>query len=327
MLRSKLNFSVGMMMIARDSSGTIERALSSVSEVCSQLLVVDTGSTDRTPAIAASMGAEVLFFRWVNDFAAARNFALQFMRTDWIVVLDSDEELDQDSFTRQYFLANNPYCGGIKVNLINYLEEEGEQVETTHKAVRLFRNQPGAKYEGSIHEQVSPSILDTGMEIIDSEIRIKHYGYSDHNEKKFERNKALLLAEIEKHPDDDWLKYHLAETEFAWGNIYEAEKLFVPIAGSRELDTEQQELTGIRLGQINLAKGDTARGREALSFISKDKDREGLRLFVLGAIAVTEGKYSEAEHIYYETEMMESAMVGKKQLMKNIGELKKITGG
>jgi hypothetical protein len=88
---------LSVLLIARDEEASLGRCLASVKEVAHQIIVVDTGSTDRTVEIAREHGAEVHAFEWCDDFAAARNAALEHARGDWVLVLDADEELPADS--------------------------------------------------------------------------------------------------------------------------------------------------------------------------------------------------------------------------------------
>src|SRR5262249_3259553 len=85
---------VRLSLIVKKDAPVVGRCLRSVSEVVSQMVVADTGSTDGTADIASKFGATVISVPWTNHFANARNAALEVMQTDWILVLDADEELD-----------------------------------------------------------------------------------------------------------------------------------------------------------------------------------------------------------------------------------------
>ncbi len=322
MTASVKKYSIGLLIIAKDAEGIIGRAIKSAKGFCSQIVVVDTGSADRTSSAATSLGAEIHYFKWVNDFSAARNYGLQFMVTDWVLSLDCDEVIDADSFLRQKFLLENDYCGGIKVNIRNELKEGGEIIETTHKAVRIFRNLQAIKYEGSIHEQVTPSILETGLSVVDSDFVIRHYGYSEKSSEKIARNRSMLLDELKKQQDDDWLKYHLAETEFASGNTGIAESLFATLKNSKSLDFPEQETVRIRLGQIYLNNNNCVKAKAVLDFKSVDDGREGFRLFILAAAEAASGNIAGAIELYSNPIVRQSAMVGKQLLEKCIDDLK-----
>ena len=78
-------------MIVKNEEKNIERALSWGKDIMYEQIVVDTGSTDRTVEIAKGMGAKVYHFEWIDDFAAAKNYAIEQAKGDWIAFLDADE--------------------------------------------------------------------------------------------------------------------------------------------------------------------------------------------------------------------------------------------
>lgn len=88
---------ISLCMIVKNEAGNLSRCLTSVRGVADELIIVDTGSTDDTVAVARSFGAAIVSFPWTGDFAAARNAGLEQARGTWILVLDADEELDAGS--------------------------------------------------------------------------------------------------------------------------------------------------------------------------------------------------------------------------------------
>ena len=84
-------------MIVKNEETNLARALQSVKNVVDEIVIVDTGSTDKTKAIAKSFNAKVFNFEWTNNFSAARNYALEKSDGDWIIYLDADEELSTGS--------------------------------------------------------------------------------------------------------------------------------------------------------------------------------------------------------------------------------------
>ena len=308
-------------IITRDAAGSIATAINSVKPVCGRIVVVDTGSNDNTPQICSRLGAEVFFYKWNNDFSEARNHALQYINSEWVLVIDSDEVLDYDSFVKNIHLIENEKTGGISILLENYLNSSGESVSSEHKYTRLFRKHPDIEFSGRVHEQIRESIISAGFEIVDSGILIRHYGYSEISETKISRNKELLNAELKDKPEDDWLKYHLAETEFAAGNIEEAAKLFNQIQGSTDLAPEQSELVKIRLAQILLAKDEYEAIPQQLDFISKDINREGLRKYVFATSLLMQKKFSKALSLFKSPEINLSKLVDNDKLAEMIKKL------
>jgi len=191
---------ISMCMIARDEEKHIARCLNSIKSVVDEMIVVDTGSTDRTRDIAAAFGAKVYDFEWKDDFATARNFSLSKASGDWILVLDADEaisSLDHDRLrkltgrrnrkpvaysivTRNYVVpVNKP---GWVANDGTYAPEEAGTGWIPSEKVRLFPNMPDIRFENPVHELVEPSLQRKRIPVRKCDIPVHHYGKL--NEKK-----------------------------------------------------------------------------------------------------------------------------------------------
>lgn len=167
---------LGFCTIVKNEAANLDRCLASVASVVNELVLVDTGSEDDTAKIAESYGAKVSAFEWVNDFAAARNFSLAQVNSDWILSLDADEELVVEDPEVWKFLATGSPVHAYAIERVD-LFEQGEVLGGSH--LRLFRNLPGLRYQGRYHEQlIFPS--QTELIILPLEgIKILHYGNSD----------------------------------------------------------------------------------------------------------------------------------------------------
>ncbi len=110
---------VGLSMIVKNEAQDIRPCLQSVAGLVSQIVVADTGSTDNTADIACEFGAAVVSVPWESHFAQARNAALQFMQTDWVLVLDADEELDGEARNQVPNLLKTSNAGGYLVPIRN----------------------------------------------------------------------------------------------------------------------------------------------------------------------------------------------------------------
>ena len=199
-------------VITKNEERFIERCLESVKSIANQIVVVDTGSTDRTVEIARSFGAEVHQFEWCDDFSAARNAALEHARGDWVLILDADEELPPDQHARLRANLNNPKHIALRLPLVN----AGQESEGRSFVPRLFRNAPGAYFTGRIHEQVFPSLIalgkSWGLDTALGTAQILHHGYSKENlreRNKVERNLKLLRQAVEENPEDANLAMNL----------------------------------------------------------------------------------------------------------------------
>lgn len=315
--------SIALAMIVRDAEKTIERAIRSALQVCSQLLILDTGSKDSTPQICSRLGCEIHFLKWNGSFADARNHLLQFVRTDWIISLDADEKLDSDSFCKNKDLLMHEETGGIRTRIINELEDG--KIHSKHTYPRIYRSHPEIRYKGKIHEQINESILNLGYDIQNSDITIIHYGYSANDPERITRNRKMLKEELIDSPEDPWLLYHLAETEFNDENLDEAADFFSKIYDSPMLNSMQKEMSLIRLAQISLKNEDFQGVRHWADFKSRDMDREGLRKFVYAAAMLFEQNFEMALRLYNSKEVNVSSLVDKEQLENAKNLIKKMS--
>ena len=200
------NLRISQCMIVKNEERNMEKALSWGKGVVSEQIVVDTGSTDRTVEIAKAMGAQVYFFQWNNDFAAAKNFAIERARYEWIAFLDADEYFsleDAKKLPSAIRRARDIACDGIATAMIHLRDDGGIISVDTH--IRLFRNASNVRYERKIHEYLSvdnhPPVVDDRV----SDLSIYHTGYAETIYKKkrdTRRNLTLVEAELAENPND-----------------------------------------------------------------------------------------------------------------------------
>ena len=191
-------------MIARNEESELAACLDSVRDLAAELIVVDTGSTDRTPAIAAAYGARVVPFDFtVADFAAARNCAIDHARGEWILMLDADERLDPAGAPEiRKLLAENRNAGYFLER--RNCSPSGDKPFTDF-VVRLFPNFQQVRYRGRVHETVDASILAAGGALVKTGIRIDHRFRFDPEARK-RKNRwyiEILNEEIAANPADD----------------------------------------------------------------------------------------------------------------------------
>lgn len=308
--------SFGAYLLVKDEELRISAALRSLEPFVSQIVVVDTGSNDSTPQICSRFGAEVHFLQWSKNFATARNYALEKMRTDWVIALDADEILQADSFTELFSLFENPNVGGFSVKIFNQLSEDIGATQSIHSYTRIFRNHLKICYTGVVHEQIADSILAAGFRILESPVCIQHFGYANISEEKIARNASLLRSELENNPDDAWLLYHLGQTEFAAKNYKIAFDLLRKAIDLQQLNGEQKEFAIIRLAQICLANDDIILSEKLTNFQCNDVHREGLRLFIRATIFAIQHKFEEAKALILKEEIWKSSLVDKIQAEK-----------
>ncbi|HXA44306.1 MAG TPA: glycosyltransferase family 2 protein, partial [Candidatus Angelobacter sp.] len=177
----------------------------SIRNLAAQIVIVDTGSTDRTIEIARAHEAEVVAFAWCNDFAAARNAALESATGDWVLILDADEELPAEQHQHLMADLSRNKMLAYRVPLVN-LEHEGQG---RNFVPRLFRNAPGTYFTGRIHEQIFPSLMPCGkswgLELGFGTAQLIHHGYTKQlmqDRDKINRNLDLLRLAVQENPAD-----------------------------------------------------------------------------------------------------------------------------
>ena len=187
-------------MIVRDEAENLAACISSCAGLFDELVVVDTGSSDGTKAIAASLGAKVFDFTWCDDFAAARNAAVEKATGDYVFWMDADERLSDLSRQRLRELLDATDRWSAYSLLSVSINELGERLPPVQQ-VRLFPNRPTLRWSGRIHEEL---IADAGASLHVTDIEIDHLGYVDERtvQAKTERNLRLLGMQLADAPDD-----------------------------------------------------------------------------------------------------------------------------
>ncbi|MFC1543389.1 glycosyltransferase [Candidatus Neomarinimicrobiota bacterium] len=211
-------------MIVRDEAQMLPDCLSSIAGVTDQLVIVDTGSTDDTVSIARSFGAQVHHFKWIDNFAAARNESIRHATGDWILWLDADERLVSSSVGPLKRLLVSPKRPTIYQVMIKNLQAD-KQSYTLSMSHRLFSRHPRLSFSGRIHEQVHPSLEAAGGVEKSSDIVLEHEGYAldrDQMRAKLERNQVLLDAMIKEQPDSAYAHYTIGQNYALLGRREEA---------------------------------------------------------------------------------------------------------
>jgi len=196
---------IALVLIARNESRAIERCLMSVRPWVDEMVVLDTGSVDDTPAIAVRCGARVTHFTWIDDFSAARNAALALTDADWCLVLDADEWIADGAEALAAVRDAEPDFIG-QLNVVSLLDGSGGRVDRAPSW--LSRLLPGGiRYEGRVHEQPASALPRRRLPLT-----IEHDGYQpEQMADKRGRNRHLLQLALAARPDDAYLLYQLGK--------------------------------------------------------------------------------------------------------------------
>ncbi|MEM1033228.1 MAG: glycosyltransferase family 2 protein [Myxococcota bacterium] len=224
---------ISLCLIARDEAAMIGPCLASARPLCSELIVVDTGSRDATCDIARAAGATVLEIPWRDDFAAARNASIAAARGDWVLVLDADERLTAESPARiRAVLAREGEdfdAGMLRLHDASDLDAPASDVLAGRARLaepmylpRLLRRTPDLAFEGVVHESVRAWSARHGHRQRDVRGEIIHYGAVPalrRAREKGARNVRLLETRRRRQPDDFTVYGYLAHEYLAAGDV------------------------------------------------------------------------------------------------------------
>jgi tetratricopeptide (TPR) repeat protein len=281
-------------LIVKDEQAHLAACLRSIAPVVDEIVVVDTGSTDRTVKIARAGGARVDRIKWTGDFSAARNHALDLARGEWILYIDADECARRYSRARLRRELNA--AGHVGYEVLLYPRPGF----TPHRVVRLFRNDPRIRFEGIVHENILPGInryrAGRGGRIGQIDFTLDHAGYSDEAlSAKHGRYLPLLKRAVRADPARVYYWCHLGNVQMALGQIAPARRSWqraLDVVRAKGWLQPEDVLPYIALGEVAIAKGE-----DALALVS-----EGLRRFpqnahlqwLRGRALMRAGQYHEA---------------------------------
>lgn len=234
------NYLLSICMMVKDEEKNIRRCLDAMRYLIDkndvELIIVDTGSKDRTADIAREFTDKVYFHPWENNFSEMRNITISYAKGEYILIMDADEVLTDpvllyECISDERLKEYNTFLFKIK-----NLESSGDYTVLAQE--RVFKNDGSFRYGGAVHNQpvYKSPILDTG-------IYVEHYGYLFHDkelrEKKFQRTAGILKKELEKNPDSLYYRFQLARSYSAHRDKKEAyeeiQKVYKLITVSKEM--------------------------------------------------------------------------------------------
>ncbi len=224
----KRKVKISQCMIVKNEEKNIRRALTWAKDIVFEQIVVDTGSIDRTVEIAEEMGAKVYHFQWIDDFAAAKNYAIEQASGEWIVFLDADEYMNKEDTRKLVRLLERipvPKKGEklplfIRCALVQ-LDDNGKPFSVDPQD-RIFRNRKDLRYQGRIHEQIQMPPGGRFTFIQAENLSIFHTGYGNNvyaETGKLQRNIEMLERELEQDPDNYMAWSYLGDAQKASGDL------------------------------------------------------------------------------------------------------------
>ncbi|MGI1690245.1 glycosyltransferase [Thermoanaerobacter uzonensis] len=224
----KKKATLSLCLITKDEERNIARCINSVKDIVDEIVVVDTGSKDKTVEIAKSFGAKVIHAKWEEDFSKARNIAIENATCDWILFLDADEEIKREDVDKIRPLLNDETVEAYLFKFVNYAGANlGSGLTEVHYNYRLFRNNGKLRYIYPVHENLRNVEENRPPIAKNAEVTILHYGYL--SEIRVEKNKTeryikLISKYLEDHPDDKFQHGNLAVEYYNLGNYNKALK-------------------------------------------------------------------------------------------------------
>lgn len=298
-------------MIVKDEADWIEQCLESVRGLVSQMVVVDTGSKDKTVELARNLGAEVYEYAWKDDFAAARNFSIEKATCDWILVLDADEAIDKSEWEKIedltkdrkacYLLTQRHYTNDYRLS--NYVPCSGALPEWERKyagyfessLVRLFPRKEEIVYSGKVHELVEYCLKDLpDYKIKDGKVTIHHYGHTpDVAAKKDKRPLYQDLGEAKtSNPDKTWKDFFELGIEYNIGGMLAESE--VALKKAAELYPYYHD-TWINLGYVQCELGHFEDAISSLKNALNLNPRSAQAFCNLGVVHMRQSRFDLAE--------------------------------
>lgn len=234
-----MKLSIGMMV--KNEEANLERCLESLKPlmeaVCSELIIVDTGSTDRTVAIAKEYTNKVYLHPWENDYSKMRNFTVNYANGDWFFFVDADEELVEYAAIVDFLLGKkSKRYHAATVQIKSFYETGNDERFSIMSAMRLFRKTKTFRFEGAIHEQPQFELPFCMLEAM-----LNHYGYVGDDielrERKLQLYESILLQALEENPLDIHYWHQLSRTYASYKNIKSA---LEPAVKAYEIMKEQK---------------------------------------------------------------------------------------
>lgn len=223
---------ITLAIIVKNEEKNLPRCLSSVRDFVSEIALLDTGSTDKTVAIAEDFGAKIYHFTWCNNFAMARNYLLPYLTGEWILVLDADEVLNSNIIPHLTSAITSPQ--NLVVNLIR--QEVGASQSPYSLVSRLFRRHTQLRFTRPYHAIIDDSVemllkLEPDWKIVElPDIAIFHYGYQAQaitSQDKYTKARQTMEEFYRTNPRDPYVCSKLGALYVQIGQVKRGLKLLI----------------------------------------------------------------------------------------------------
>ena len=250
---------LSLAMIVRNEAEGLARCLASVAGAVDEIVIVDTGSTDETAAIAARFTDKIAHFAWCDDFSAARQYAFDLAAGEWVLWLDGDDELTGSDQLRQLCRLADPATGAIGAKYITGRDERGNVTQEFWRERIVRRGH--YRWHGRVHE-----VLETSgplRQIETTGFTVQHHGKGAAHAGGLARNIGLLRAQLAgESPPVPRTLFYLARDLMNAGELGEAESTFVRYLTVASW-VEERYMAGLLLARLYLLRGESGPAHKA----------------------------------------------------------------
>ena len=303
-------------MITKNEEKYLEQCINSVKDIVDEIIIVDTGSTDKTKEIAKKFNAKIFDFKWADDFSAARNESLKHAAKDWILVLDADEVIEEEDLVKIKDAVENAEddVAGFTVEQRSYLNNffegaakngsgfelvKGYPFYIPHSLARFFRNKSGLYFKHKVHELVEDSINEKNLKCKKIDVVLHHFG-SLKGERligdKTQQYSKIILKQLEENPDNARYNYQAGRMFIGRNDFGNALKHFEKTAKANP----DYKLVFSEIAKIYLQINDKNRAIEYFKKSLKQNPDNPSPANNLAVVYMSVGKFGQAKKILEE---------------------------
>jgi Tfp pilus assembly protein PilF len=286
-------------LIVKNEARMLPGCLASVAPCADEIVVVDTGSSDRTVAIAEAAGCKVVRAPWPGSFAAARNVAIGLASGRWILSIDADERLLHPARLLRLVRAAGDRVGGFLIEQHNVIRVIAAGRRAVHpvSVLRVFRRHPRVRFEGEVHERLDASVERARLSIEPSTVAIEHRTYDldpafvDRKQRRYLR---MLDRTLRDRPDDAWARLQRGKTLLGRDRIRAGVRALRATAAMDHADPRVRALALDYLGIAFYEQDRTAEAEDAAARSLALVPEQSFAHFVRAEASFRAGAYREA---------------------------------
>lgn len=225
--------------LAKNEEVLLPEMIRSIKGVASEIVVLDTGSTDRTVELARDLGVRCEHGQLGEDFSRARNQLLDLARGEWVLMLDADECVHEQHHDAIEQAIVSPRHTAYTCTVFNVLPQSVVSLRIPVPSVRLFRRNEKLRFQGNVHEGIDASLRKLTLAPSPSSIQIEHMGYTSSDSLRRLRNRRLFESELSKDPTEAWVRLHMGLSLYIEQDYTKAEEYLNYVLSSQSQEISQ----------------------------------------------------------------------------------------